>query len=144
MDAAATSARITMPAPPPAGVSSTERCLSKAKSRMSMVESAHLPSASALPARLRPRGPGNISGKMVSTVARQVIPYIVMAGLGPAIHVCAQRGANWRYAQEHQSRGLTSQAEVIGRSTALDALGVLLFDSGVFEVALMHAVEECV
>ena len=32
---------------------------------------AHLPSASALPARLKPSGPGNISGKMVSTVARQ-------------------------------------------------------------------------
>ncbi len=39
--AAAMSARITMPAPPPAGVSSTERCLSVAKSRMSMVCSDH-------------------------------------------------------------------------------------------------------
>ena len=56
MDAAAISARITMPAPPPAGVSSTERCLSVAKSRMSMAASAHLPSAKALPARLKPNG----------------------------------------------------------------------------------------
>src|SRR5690242_5441965 len=73
MAAAAMSARITMPAPPPAGVSSTERCLSVAKSRMSMVASAHLPSPSALPARLEPSGPGNISGKMVRTVACQVM-----------------------------------------------------------------------
>ena len=67
------SARITMPAPPPAGVSSTERCLSVAKSRMSMVDKAHFPSAKALPARLSPNGPGNISGKMVRMVARQVM-----------------------------------------------------------------------
>src|SRR6476646_8164655 len=66
------SARITMPAPPPAGVSSTERCLSVAKSRMSIAASAHLPSPSAFPARLNPKGPGNISGKMVRTVARHM------------------------------------------------------------------------
>src|SRR5262245_40005380 len=62
-----------MPAPPPDGVSSTERCLSVAKPRISMASSAHLPSVRAFPARLEPRGPGNISGKIVSTVARQVM-----------------------------------------------------------------------
>ena len=71
MAAAAMSARITMPAPPPAGVSSTERCLSVAKSRMSTMSSAQMPSCRALPARLKPSGPGNISGNRVSTVARQ-------------------------------------------------------------------------
>ena len=40
--------------------------------RMSIVSSAHRPDASALPARLTPRGPGNISGKIVSTVARHM------------------------------------------------------------------------
>src|SRR5688572_19541 len=73
MEAAAISARITMPAPPPAGVSSTLRCLPVAKSRMSMAASAHLPSPRALPARLEPSGPGNISGKIVSTLACQVM-----------------------------------------------------------------------
>ena len=50
--AASTSARSTIPAPPPAGVSSTLRCLSVAKSRMLRVSSDHRPSASARPARL--------------------------------------------------------------------------------------------
>src|SRR5712675_702665 len=73
MAAASTSARSTMPGPPPAGVSSTLRCRSVAESRMSRASSAHSPDASALPARLTPSGPGNISGNSVSTVARQVI-----------------------------------------------------------------------
>jgi hypothetical protein len=60
--AASTSARSTIPAPPPAGVSSTLRCLSVAKSRMWTVSSDQTPSSSARPARLRPSGPGNISG----------------------------------------------------------------------------------
>ena len=70
---ASTSARITMPGPPPAGVSSTERCTPRPWSRMSMVASDQAPFASALPARLKPSGPGNISGKIVRTVAGQVI-----------------------------------------------------------------------
>ena len=69
--AASTSARSTMPGPPPAGVSSTLRCRSVARSRMSRASSAHSPDASALPARLTPSGPGNISGNRVRTVARQ-------------------------------------------------------------------------
>ena len=55
---ASTSAFITMPGPPPAGVSSTVRCLSVACARMSTVSSDQMPAASALPARLcaeRPR-----------------------------------------------------------------------------------------
>ena len=70
---ASTSARITMPGPPPAGVSSTERCLSVACARMSTASSVHRPAASALPARLKPSGPGNISGKMVRMVARHMM-----------------------------------------------------------------------
>jgi len=49
-----TSAFITMPGPPPAGVSSTVRCLSVAKLRISTTSSDHAPEASALPARPRP------------------------------------------------------------------------------------------
>ncbi len=70
---ASTSGRITMPGPPPAGVSSTERCLSVACVRMSTASSVHRPAASALPARLTPSGPGNISGKMVRMVARHMM-----------------------------------------------------------------------
>src|SRR6266851_7053560 len=73
MAAASTSARSTMPGPPPAGVSSTLRCRPVAVSLMSRASSAQSPDASALPARLTPSGPGNISGNRVSTVARQVI-----------------------------------------------------------------------
>src|SRR5437868_5732818 len=60
--AASTSHRSTIPAPPPAGVSSTVRCLSIAWSRMLRASSDQAPSASAFPARLTPSGPGNISG----------------------------------------------------------------------------------
>src|SRR6516165_1003491 len=70
---ASTSGRITMPGPPPAGVSSTERCLLAACARMSTASSVHRPAASALPARLTPSGPGNISGKMVRMVARHMM-----------------------------------------------------------------------
>ena len=69
---ASTSAFITMPGPPPAGVSSTVPCLSMACARMSMASSDHRPALSARPARLTPSGPGNISGKIVSTVARHI------------------------------------------------------------------------
>src|SRR5690554_5774769 len=69
--AATTSARITMPGPPPAGVSSTERCRSVAKSRISTASRVHFRVSSARPASDTPSGPGNISGKSVSTVADQ-------------------------------------------------------------------------
>src|SRR5579885_3182551 len=61
-----------MPGPPPAGVSSTVRCLSVAALRMSCASSDQMPEASALTARLTPSGPGNISGKIVRTVARHM------------------------------------------------------------------------
>src|SRR5258708_19665232 len=77
--AASTSARSTMPGPPPAGVSSTLRCRSVAESLMSRASSVHSPDASALPARLTPSGPGNISGNTVSTVPRQIFPLEVIA-----------------------------------------------------------------
>src|SRR5215467_13088294 len=66
-----TSGRITMPGPPPNGASSTVRCLSRAKSRMSTVSRRQIPSAKALPASEQPSGPGNISGNNVITVAVQ-------------------------------------------------------------------------
>src|SRR5690554_6805609 len=58
-----------MPGPPPAGVSSTERCLSRANPRMSTASSRQSPASSALPASDTPSGPGNISGKSVRTLA---------------------------------------------------------------------------
>ena len=70
---ASTSAFITMPGPPPAGVSSTVRCLSLAASRMSWVSSDQTPEESALPARLNASGPGNISGKIVRMLARHIV-----------------------------------------------------------------------
>src|SRR5581483_12439965 len=70
--AAATSARMTMPAPPPAGVSSTVRCRPIPNSRISSVSNAHSPARSASPASETPSGPGNSCGKSVSTVARQM------------------------------------------------------------------------
>src|SRR3954471_17355893 len=69
--ASTTSGRITIPAPPPNGVSSTLLCLSVAKLRTSEVSSRHRPFSKALPARLCPSGPGNISGNRVSTRAVQ-------------------------------------------------------------------------
>ena len=69
---ASTSAFITMPGPPPAGVSSTVPCLSSACARMSIASSDHSPAFSAFPARLMPSGPGNISGNMVRTDARHM------------------------------------------------------------------------
>src|SRR5579859_4070416 len=72
MARASTSAFITMPGPPPAGVSSTVRCLSAAKLRISTTSSAQAPAVSALPARLTPSGPGNMSGKMLRTEARHI------------------------------------------------------------------------
>ncbi len=52
-----------MPAPPPKGVSSTERCLSRAKPRMSTASSAQSPLSSALPASEWPSGPGTSPGR---------------------------------------------------------------------------------
>src|SRR5437867_7688435 len=62
-----------MPGPPPAGVSSTLRWRSVAESLMSRASSDHRPDASALPARLTPSGPGNISGNSVRIVARHIV-----------------------------------------------------------------------
>src|SRR5471032_1436597 len=66
---------ITMPAPPPKGASSTVPWRSLANRLMSTVDSSHVPSCNALPARLSPSGPGNISGKSVSAVARHTLPH---------------------------------------------------------------------
>ena len=60
--AASTSGFSTMPAPPPAGVSSTVRWRSVAKSRICTVSSDQSPRTSALPDSDWPRNPGNISG----------------------------------------------------------------------------------
>src|SRR6185503_16495134 len=76
--AAATSARITMPGPPPAGVSSTVRCLPRPWSRMSRTSSDQRSFSSALPNREMPSGPGNISGKRVRTVADQLLDMVVV------------------------------------------------------------------
>ena len=76
-----------MPGPPPAGVSSTLRWRSVAESLMSRASSAHRPDASALPARLTPSGPGNISGNSVRTVARQVIPETHHVSVGDVVAV---------------------------------------------------------
>src|SRR5271170_3044576 len=73
MARASTSAFITMPGPPPAGVSSTLRCLSVAKVRISTTSSDHAPAANALPARLAPSGPGKTSGKMVRTLTCHMV-----------------------------------------------------------------------
>ena len=56
--AASTSARITIPAPPPAGVSSTERCLSVAKSRIWTVSSDQIPSRQRAPGEAQAERPG--------------------------------------------------------------------------------------
>ncbi len=74
MARASTSAFITMPGPPPAGVSSTVRCLSVAALRMSIVSSDHRPPDQA-PCRRgsNPSGPGNISGNIVRTLARHIV-----------------------------------------------------------------------
>src|SRR5690349_13353211 len=71
MAAPSTSARSTIPAPPPAGVSSTWRWRPSPKSRICTLASDHNPADSAEPTSDTPSGPGNISGNNVSTVARQ-------------------------------------------------------------------------
>src|SRR6185312_2959333 len=77
--AAATSARITMPGPPPAGVSSTVRCLPRPWSRISRTSSDQRSFSSALPNSEIPSGPGNISGNKVRTVADQLFDMRVRA-----------------------------------------------------------------
>src|ERR1700761_543217 len=77
--AAATSARITMPGPPPAGVSSTVRCLPRPWSRMSRTWSDQRFFSRPLPRSEMPSGPGNISGKSVRTVADQLLDMRVRA-----------------------------------------------------------------
>src|ERR1700722_12068637 len=67
-----TSARITMPGPPPAGVSSTARCRPSPCSRMSRAASDHRPRASASPASDWPSGPGNMAGKRVRIVQANI------------------------------------------------------------------------
>src|SRR5436190_12274635 len=71
MAAPRTSARKIMPAPPPAGVSSTARCRPNPNWRMPIASSAQRPCFRASPASDADRGPGKSSGKSVSTVARQ-------------------------------------------------------------------------
>src|SRR4051812_19406357 len=73
-----TSGLITMPAPPPNGASSTVPWRSLANRRISTASSAHVPSLRARPARLAPSGPGNISGKSVSAVARHTSGLILL------------------------------------------------------------------
>src|SRR6266851_1867787 len=74
-----TSGFITMPAPPPKGASSTVPWRSLANRLMSTASSRHTPSFNALPARLSPSGPGNISGKSESAVARHTLSYASFA-----------------------------------------------------------------
>ena len=59
-----------LPAPPPAGVSSTARCFPRPNSRIETARSDQIAASSACPERDAANGPGNISGKRVSTVAR--------------------------------------------------------------------------
>ena len=60
--AASTSARSTIPAPPPAGVSSTVRCLSVAKSRICIASSDHCPSRQRAPGERHAERPGKHLG----------------------------------------------------------------------------------
>src|SRR3546814_16155821 len=68
--AASTSAFSTIPAPPPAGVSSTVRCLSVAKSRICTGAHAQVPLSRAGPAMLCPSGPGEKQGERAREVGR--------------------------------------------------------------------------
>src|SRR5471032_2473057 len=65
-----------MPGPPPAGVSSTVRCLPSPCSRMSRTSRFQRFFSSALPKSETPSGPGNISGNRVKTVADQLLDMI--------------------------------------------------------------------
>src|SRR5690349_12975953 len=67
-----------MPGPPPAGVSSTVRCLPSPWSRISRTSSDQRLFASALPSSEMPSGPGNISGKRVRTVACQLFDMVIV------------------------------------------------------------------
>ena len=69
--AAITSARSTMPAPPPAGGASTVRWRPRPKPRRSTVSSAQSPRSSARPVSDSPSVPGKACGKSVTTLARQ-------------------------------------------------------------------------
>eukprot|EP00521_Asterionellopsis_glacialis_P018889 CAMPEP_0195333560 /NCGR_PEP_ID=MMETSP0708-20121125/14165_1 /TAXON_ID=33640 /ORGANISM="Asterionellopsis glacialis, Strain CCMP134" /LENGTH=84 /DNA_ID=CAMNT_0040402971 /DNA_START=75 /DNA_END=329 /DNA_ORIENTATION=- len=76
-----------MPAPPPAGVSSTLRCLPTPNWRRSTVSICHSPSCSALPVRLSPRTPGKAVGNKVMILAFQTP---TKSGVG----VISSRGLN--------------------------------------------------
>src|SRR5688500_4120081 len=64
------SGRITMPAPPPYGESSTERCRPRPCSRRSWTPNATSPDSAARPTIEVPSGPAMRSGKMVTTSIR--------------------------------------------------------------------------
>src|SRR4051812_44729771 len=61
--------RMTMPAPPPSGASSTVRCRSRVKSRRSCTSTWRIPARRALPSRERSSG-ARYSGKIVTTSRR--------------------------------------------------------------------------
>src|SRR5579863_5144970 len=102
-----TSGFITMPGPPPAGVSSTVRCLSAAYVRLSTTSSVQAPDASALPARLAPNGPGNMSGKIVSTLARHILPSPLVGEGSRFLIGCTPHPTRLRLATlSHKGRGI--------------------------------------
>src|SRR5215211_2819248 len=85
---------------------------------MSMVSRLQRPAASALPARLLPSGPGNISGKIVSTQARHMAVSILL-GRGVVAerprrridHNLSARDVDHRHYRigERQHKGRTSE-----------------------------------
>ena len=92
--AQSTSARMTMPGPPPAGVSSTARWRPTPCSRICRVSRPQTPRESASPASDRPKGPGNISGNSVRIVARHMRPSRMAAASGEKARQALQRGLN--------------------------------------------------
>src|ERR1700761_6325076 len=105
--AAATSARITMPGPPPAGVSSTVRCLPRPCSRISRTSSDQRLFVSALPNNEMPNGPGNISGNRVRTMAdqpRSLDMIIVLIVFGHGHHHTAAGDVDHRHGLARESQ----------------------------------------
>src|SRR5690625_125917 len=122
-----------MPGPPPAGVSSTVRCLSVAKLLMSRRSSCHSSSASALPVSPIPRTPGKASGNSVRI--RAVKSSVTLDRLGiddqPARGEVDRRHGCTRERQ-HQPGG-AGDLDHIARAEIMD--GTNAADSGAARIA---------
>jgi hypothetical protein len=95
MAASTTSGLSTMPAPPPAGESSTFWCTPIPKSRKCTSDNCHIPRFRASPISEQPSGPGYISGMRVMTLICQGVCCIEMAIGAARVQIQRKQKGRW-------------------------------------------------